>query len=75
MRLGVTWETNRRQSALNDRDYVRTTNLCVTDLWVVNHEHHLLSSSPSSVIQSGTRGGYIVGPQDRLAITVYKSRR
>jgi hypothetical protein len=23
MRLGVTWETNRRQSALNDRDYVR----------------------------------------------------
>ena len=23
MRLGVTWETNRRQSALDDRDYVR----------------------------------------------------
>jgi hypothetical protein len=23
MRLGVTWETHRRQSALNDRDYVR----------------------------------------------------
>jgi hypothetical protein len=23
MRFGVTWETNRRQSALNDRDYVR----------------------------------------------------
>lgn len=23
MRLGVTWETNRRHSALNDRDYVR----------------------------------------------------